>query len=73
MVEDKKTKKSIKVHYDRPKKHKAREEPFTPEPQAKRKTTVKEQRNNDLNSADDEDIIEMETSIDSETMLYTEN
>ena len=42
-VEDKKTRKAIKVHYDRLKKYKTREKPFTPEPQAKRKTTIKEQ------------------------------
>ena len=36
-VEDKKTRKTIKVHYDRLKKYTTREKPFTPEPQAKRK------------------------------------
>ena len=35
MVENKKTRKAIKVHYDRLKKNKTREMPFTPEPQAK--------------------------------------
>ena len=49
-VEDKKTREAIKVHYDRLKKYKTREKPFTPEPQAKRKTTVKELKNTDLNS-----------------------
>ena len=39
-VEDKKTKKAIKVHYDRLKKYETKEKLFTPEPQAKRKTTV---------------------------------
>ena len=39
-VEDKKTKKAMKVHYDRLEKYKTKEKLFTPEPQAKRKTTV---------------------------------
>ena len=56
-VEDKITRKAIKVHYDRMKKYKKREKPFTPEPQAKRKTTVKEQKNSNLNSSDDGDLI----------------
>ena len=72
-VEDKKTRKAIKVHYDRLKKHKTREKPFTPEPQAKRKTTSKEQKNSNLNSSDDGDIIEIESSTDSESNLITEN
>ena len=72
-VEDKKTRKAIKVHYDRLKKYKTPEKPFTPEPQAKRKTTIKEQKNSDLNSADDGDIIELESSTDSESNLNTEN
>ena len=72
-VEDKKTRKAIKVHYDRLKKYKTREKPFTPEPQAKRKTTIKEQKNSDLNSSDDGDIIEIESSTDSESNLNTEN
>ena len=36
-VEDKKTRKTIKVHYDRLKKNETREKPSTPEPHAKRK------------------------------------
>ena len=73
MVEDKKTRKAIKVHYDRLKKYKTREKPFTPELQAKRKTTSKEQKNSNLNSSDDGDIIEIESSTDSESNLNTEN
>ena len=72
-VEDKKTRKANKVHYDRLKKYKIREKPFTPEPRAKRKTTIKEQKNSDLNSSDDGDIIEIESSTDSESNLNTEN
>ena len=41
-VEDKKPRKAVKVHYDRLKKYKTREKPLTPEPQSKRKTTIKE-------------------------------
>ena len=69
-VEDKKTRKTIKV---RLKKYKTREKPFTPEPQAKRKTTSKERKNSNLNSSDDGDIIEIESSTDSESNLITEN
>ena len=72
-VEDKITRKAIKVHYDRLKKYKTREKPFTPEPQAKRKTTIKEQKNSDLNSSDDGDIIQIESSTDSESNLNTKN
>ena len=72
-AEDKKTRKAIKVHYDRLKKYKTREKPFTPEPQAKRKTTIKEQKNSDLNSSDDGDIIEIESSTHSESNQNTEN
>ena len=72
-VEDKKTRKTIKVHYDRLKKYKTREKPFTTEPQAKRKSTTKEQNNSNLNSSDDGDIIEIESSTDSESYLNTEN
>ena len=72
-VEDKKTRKAIIVNYDRLKKNKTREKPFTPEPQAKRKTTSKEQKNSDLNSSDDGDIIEIESATDSESNLNTEN
>ena len=72
-VEDEKTRKALKVHYDRLKKYKTREKPFTPEPQAKRKTTIKVQKNSDLNSSDDGDIIEIESSTDSESNLNTEN
>ena len=66
-VEDKKTRKAIKVHYDRLKKYKTREKPFTPEPEAKQKTTIKEQKNTDLNSSDVGDIIEIESSTDTES------
>ena len=72
-VEDKKTRKSIKFHYDRLKKYKTREKPFTPEPQRKRKTTIKEQKNTDLNSSDDGDINEIELSTDTESNLNTQN
>ena len=72
-VEDKKTRKTNKVHYDRLKKYKTREKPFTPVPQAKRKTTIKEQKNSDLKSSDDGYIIEIESSTDSESNLNTEN
>ena len=72
-VEYKKTREAIKVHYDRLKKHKTREKPFMPEPQAKRKTTLKEQKNSDLNSSDDDDMIKIESSTDSESNLNTEN
>ena len=71
-VEDKKMRKTIKVHYDRLKKYKTREKPFMPEPQAKRKTNVREQKNTDFNSSDDGDIIEIESSTDSEIKLNTE-
>ena len=66
-VEDKKTRKAIKVHYDRLKKNKTQEKPFTPEPQAKRKTTIKKQKNSNLNSSDDGDITEKESSTDSKS------
>ena len=72
-LEDKKTRKAIKVHFDRLKKYKTREKPTTPEPQAKRKTTSKEQKNSYLNSSDDGDITEIESSTDSESNLNTEN
>ena len=72
-VEDKKTRKAIKVHYNRLKKYKTQEKPFTPETPAKRKTTIKEQKNSNLNSSDDGDIIEIESSTDSESNLNTEN
>ena len=72
-LEDKNTRKAIKVHYDRLKKFKTREKPFTPEPPAKRKKTIKEQKNTDLNSSDDCDIIEIESSTDAESNLNTEN
>ena len=72
-VEYKKTRKAIKVHYDRLKKYKTRDKPSTPEPQAKRKTTIKEQKNSDLKSSDHGDIIEIESSTDSEGNLNTEN
>ena len=58
--EDKKTRKAIKVHYDRLKKYKTREKPFTSEPQAKQKTTIREQKNTYLNNSDDGDIIDLE-------------
>ena len=47
------------------------EKPFTPEPQAKRKTTI--EKNTDLNCADDGYIIEIEPSTDSGSNLNTEN
>ena len=72
-VEDKKTRKAIKVHFDRLTKYKTREKPFTPEPQAKLKTTIKEHKNSNLNSSDDGDIIEIESSTDSESNLNTED
>ena len=72
-VEDKKTRNTIKVHYERLKKYNAREKPFTPEPQAKRKSAIKDQKNSDLNNSDDGDIIGIESSTDSESNLNTEN
>ena len=66
-VKDKKTWKAIKVHFDWLKKYKTREKPFTPEPQAKRKTTIKEQKNTNWNSSNDGDIIEIESSTDTES------
>ena len=39
----------------------------------KRKPTVKEQNNTDLNSSDDGDIIEIESSTDNENKLNSEN
>ena len=67
-VEDKKSKKAIKVHYDRLKKYKTREKFFTSEPEVKLKTTIKGDKIN-LNKSDDDDIIEMDSSTDSETDL----
>ena len=72
-MEDKNTKKAIKVHFDRLKKYERREKPFTLEPQAKQKTTVKEERNISLDSSEDNDIIEIESSADSESNLNSEN
>ena len=72
-VEDKKTKKAIKVDYDRQKIFKTLEKPFTPEPQAKRKTTVKGQKNTDLNSSGDDERIEIEPFTDSERNQNTED
>ena len=72
-VEDKKTRKAIKFLYERLKKYKTGEKPITPELQEKRKTTVKEQKNSDLNSSHDDDIIEIESSTDSESNLNKEN
>ena len=72
-VEDKKTRKAIKVLYDRLKKYKTGEKPITPELQGKRKTTIKEQKNTNLNSSHDDDIIEIESSTDSESNLNKEN
>ena len=72
-VKDKKTKKAIKVHYDRLKKNKTTEKLFTPEPRPKRKRTVKEQKNTGLNSSEDDDIIEIESPTDSKSILNTED
>ena len=71
-VGNKKTTKAVKVRYDRLKKHKTREKLFTTEPQAKRKTTFKVQKKIDLNSSDDDDMIEIESSTDCESNLNTE-
>ena len=71
-VEDKKTRKAVKVHHGRLKKIKTREKAFTPEPQAERKTTVNEQKNTNL-SSDYDDISEKESSTDSGSNLNTEN
>ena len=68
-VEDKKTRKPIKVHYDRLKKRNTRENTFTSEPQVKRKTTAKEQKNISLNGSDDGDKNEIESSTESESNL----
>ena len=72
-VEDKKTRKAIKVHYDRLKNYKTREKLLTPEPEAKRKTTVKNQKDIALNSSSDNDIHEIESSTDIESNLNPEN
>ena len=72
-VVDEKPRKAIMVHYDRLKIYKTQEKPFKPEPQSKRKTTVKEQKNTDLNSSDIDDIKGIESSTDCESNLNTEN
>ena len=72
-IEDKQTRKTIKIHYDRLKKYKTREKPITPEPEAKLKTTIKEQKNAELNSLEDGNLIEIESSTDTESNLNTEN
>ena len=59
--------KTIKVHYDRLKK--THEKPFTRDPHAKRKTTVRVQKNIDLNSSNKIAITEIESSTDSESNL----
>ena len=66
-VEDKKTKNVIQVHYDELKKDKTQEKPFKTDPEAKRKTAVKQKENIGLKSLDDDDIIEIESSTDSES------
>ena len=71
-IEDKNTSKAIKVQYDRLEKYKTREKPITSAPQAKRKTTVKEQKYTDLNNSDNDDINEIQSSTDSESNLNTE-
>ena len=71
-VEDKKTRKAIKVHYDRPNKNKTRENLFTLSLR-KNKKKVKEQKNIDLYCSDDDDIIETESSTDIESNLNTRN
>ena len=43
-VENKNTRKALKVHYDRLKNIKKREKTFTPEPQSKRNTIVKQEK-----------------------------
>ena len=55
------------------KKVKHEKKPFKIEPQAKRKTTVKEQKNTDLNSSDNDDTIEKASSTDSGSNLNTKN
>ena len=72
-LEDKKTRKAINVQYDRLKKYKTREKPFMPEPQANRKTTIKEQKNTEWNSSDDGDINKIESSAVIESNPNTEN
>ena len=72
-LEDKKTTKAIKVHYERLKIYKTREKPFTLEPQAKQKKTNKEEKNISLVSSEDDDIIEIESSTDSKSNLNSEN
>ena len=54
------------------KKYKTREKPFTLEPHAKRKTTVKKNKIN-LNSSGDDDIIENELFTNSESNVNSEN
>ena len=68
-VEEKKTKKAIKVHYDRLKKYKTREQPFTLELKSKRKTKVKEEKTTHFNTSDDDDIIEIKSSTVGESNL----
>ena len=50
-----------------------REKTFTPEPQAKRNAIVNERKNINLNSSNNDDIIEKESSRDSESNLNQEN
>ena len=49
-AEDEKTKNENKVNYDRLENYKTREKQFSPEPQEKRKTTVREEKNVNVNS-----------------------
>ena len=68
-MEDYKIKILFTVHYDRSKNIKEELESFTPETQAKRKTTIREEKKIFLGSSDDVDIIRTESSSENETNL----
>ena len=51
----------MKVRYNRLKNYERREHSLSPEPQAKRKTTAKEEENIYLDSSDNKDLIEIES------------
>ena len=71
-VGNKKTTKTIKVRYDRPKKHKTRENHSRLSLRQNEKQQFKVQKKLDLNSSDDDGIIETESSTDRESNLNTE-
>ena len=71
-VDDKKMKKAFKIDGDRLERNKIREKPFTPESQAKRKRTLKEEQNNVLDSSDVYDVTGTESITDNESNLNSE-